>query len=77
MSQDVLTSDPKFESQFGLSADEHGIWRCEGRLKYADIPQSTKYSILLSMKHHFTYLIVKDCHERVMKNGIKETLSEL
>ena len=48
-----------------------------GRLENADIPQSTKYPILLNQSHHVTLLIVCECHETVKHGGVKETLTEL
>ena len=43
----------------------------------ADIPQSTKYPILLNQSHHVTLLIVCECHEIIKHGGVKETLAEL
>ena len=36
-----------------------------------------KHPILLNKKHYLTYLIVKNAHERVQHNGVKETLTEV
>lgn len=43
----------------------------------AQLPECTKHPILLDKKHHFTLLVVRDCHSRVMHNGVKETFTEL
>ena len=36
-----------------------------------------KHLILLPKEHYVTKLIVRDCHKRVLHNGIRETLQEL
>lgn len=56
--------------QLGLFIDTENIVRCEGR-----ISQSTKQPILLPTKHRFTELIIREKHEVVHHDGIKETLS--
>ena len=79
-SQSQLTKDKDFgtwKKQFGLFLDHEGMWRCGGRLTNADLPYSTRYPVLLPRKYHFTILIVKSAHGRVLHNGVKETLSEL
>ena len=62
--------------QFNLFQDEKGVWRCRGRLSNADLPYAIKYPILLSSGHPLTALVVKEAHERVCHNGVKETLTE-
>ena len=74
-SQLKLMQDKQFDAwkkQFGLFLDETGIWRCGN----ADIPYGTKYPILLSKQHFFTTLIVRNAHDSVMHNGVKDTLTE-
>jgi len=62
--------------QFNLFKDEKGVWRCGGRLANTEIPYTVKYPILLLKTHPLTSLIVKQAHERVCHNGVKETLAE-
>ena len=79
-SQSKLMQDKEFDiwkKQFGLFLDQTGIWRCGGRLGNADIPYGTKHPIFLSKQHFLTKLIVKNAHERVMHNGVKDTLTEV
>ena len=79
-SECLIVKERNFENwkrQFGLFLDRAGVWRCKGRLANANTPYSTKYPILLDTKHHLTTLIVNDCHQRVMHNGLKEALTEL
>ena len=68
---------PVWKHQFGLFLDDHGVWRCKGRLSNANIPEMAKFPILLSSKHHYTDLVVRDCHVKVMHGGLNETLTEL
>ncbi len=78
--QGLLLEDKTFgqvRQSLQLFLDGSGIIRCGGRLKNAPISEDTRYPILLPRHSHFTYLVVKDCHERVMHNGIGDTLTEL
>ena len=51
--------------------------RSGGRLANADLPYSTKYPILLPRNHPLTPLIINDAHQRVLHNGVRETLTEI
>lgn len=62
--------------QFNLFKDEKGVWRCGGRLANTDLPYTVKYPILLPRSHPLTSLIVKQAHECVLHNEVKETLTE-
>ena len=78
--QAQLTTDSKFKSwsrEFGVYQDENNILRCGGRLDNAQLTEDQKHPILLDAKHHVTTLIVEQSHQRVMHNGVKETLTEL
>ena len=71
------TSDLKtLTKQFNLFKDERGVWCCGGRLANTEILYASKYPILLPRSHPLTSLIVKQAHERVCHNGVKETLAE-
>ena len=70
----------EFESwnyQLGLYQDDHGLWRCGGRLNNSEMPSPAKHPVLLDKSHHLTRLIIWDCHRRVMHSGTKATLTEL
>ena len=67
----------EWKQQFGLFSDETGIWRCRGRISNANIAYDSKHPILLPGDNHLTILIVRKAHERVLHNGVKETLTEL
>ena len=78
--QQSMSQKSDFEShkrQFNLFKDEKGVWRCEGRLSNAGVPYAVKNPILLPRSHPLTTLIVREAHERVFYNGIKETLTEI
>ena len=70
---ECLLKGPKFD----LFLDDDGIWRCGGRLSNADIPYQTRHPILLPRDHYLTTLIVRRAHQRVLHNGVKDTLSEV
>ena len=40
----------------------------------ANLPYGTKHPIVLDANHEFSILLIKDCHWKVMLNGVKETL---
>ena len=52
------------------------MWRCGGRLANSELPYAVKFPILLPKSHPIVSLIVKQAHERVLHNGVKETLAE-
>jgi hypothetical protein len=78
--QRALVADPKFkhwQKQLDLFEDANGIWRCRGRIQNAAVSYATKHPILLPSNHHVSTLFVRKAHERVLHNGVKETLTEL
>ena len=78
--QDQLRRDPSFDKltkQFGLFLDDDRILRCGGRLSRAELPYSVKHPVLLPRQHHLAALIVRRAHQRVLHNGVKETLAEV
>ena len=78
LSQGMLTEDERFgiwQQQLGLYSGNDGVWRCQGRLHHADLPQAGRNPIIIDKRHHFTVLVVQDCHTK--NNGVKETLTEL
>ena len=78
--QSRLVEDSKFihwKKQLELFCDPNGIWRCGGRISNADISYSAKHPTMLPRHHPLTTLIVKNAHEKVFHNGVKETLTEV
>ena len=78
--QRELQSEPGYEKRavsLGLYEDVEGIWRCKGRLGRAKLPFDKKFPIIMPRSHHFTELLIRDAHNNVYHNGVKETLAEL
>ena len=76
----LYVRSPRFKSlkdQLGLYFDDNGLRRCKGRLQNTSIPFDAKHPILLPADHHLTVPIINDCHQRVLQDGVKETLTEL
>ena len=65
------------QHSLGLFFDKAGVLRCGGRLKFAPLDLVTKHPILLPQRNYLSELIIRDCHEDVMHNGLKETLTQL
>ena len=65
------------QSKLDLFCDDVGIWRCGGRLDKAEMPYSTRHPIILPRSHHYTLLIIRRAHKRVLHSGVKETLTEM
>ena len=75
--QQQFIPNNSIQKQFDLFLDGDGIWRCGGRLSNADVPFETKHPILLPRDHYFTSLVVRRAHQRVLHNGVKDTLTEV
>ena len=75
-----LQSDKRFklwQRQLDLSLDENQLWRCGGRLSKSELDPATRAQIVLDREHHITKLLVQEAHNRVLHDGLKETLTEL
>ena len=70
------SSFKEWRQQIGLFQDEEGLWRCRGRISNASVSYDSKYPILLPSNEYFTILVIRKAQERVLHNGVKETLSE-
>ena len=78
--QSSFDSDKTFrktKETLRVYVDDQGILRCKGRIENSSLPYPTKFPILLPREHHFTKLVIRQCHENVMHNGTRETLTEL
>ena len=78
--QQFIVGDPEFkmlQKSLGLFYDENKILCCRGRISDANLPYVTKFPAILPKHHHLTSLIICQSHERVMHNGVKETLCSL
>ncbi len=60
-----------------LFHDENGLLRCKGRMENAPLTFETKFPLLLPRDSQLAELFILEAHERVMHNGVKDTLAEL
>ena len=63
--------------QLKLFINEDKIVCCEGRIHHSTIIETAKRPILLPTKHHFTNLVIRERHESVHHNGIREILNSI
>ena len=77
--KEILKSDkyPQMKSSLGLYQDDEGMLRCRGRIGLSSLPHDTRLPILLPRGHHFTKLVILNCHDQVMNNGVAETLVQV
>ena len=78
--QHSMTLESEFESQrrqINLFEDKKGVWRCKGRLSNIEVPYAVKNHILLPRSHPLTTMLVREAHECVFHDGIRETLTEI
>ena len=67
---------PNLESVLGLET-VGGVLRCFGRLEHSDLEVEAQKPIILPKDHTYTTKTIKECHERVLHGGARETLAEL
>ena len=77
IAQRPFAKESNLQKQFDLFLDEDGVWRCGGWLSNADVPFRMKHPVLLPRDHYLTTLIVRRAHQRVLHNGVKDTLAEV
>ena len=78
--QRSVYNDKNFDQvkvSLSLFTDDEGILRCGGRLKNAPIPYDARFPIFLPRCSRFIYLVINDCHFKVLHNGARDTLTEL
>ena len=64
-------------SKLQLFLDDNNLIRCNARLQYSDLPDSTKYPILLPRSHPITSLIIRHNHLNLLHSGASHTLSRV
>ena len=67
----------KMERSLRLFVDSDDVIRCRGRIEKSNLPDETKFPVLLPSNHDFTKLVVLRCHDEVMHNGVRETLTQI
>lgn len=63
--------------QLGLFVNKAGLLRCKGRLENADLSAGARFSILLSKKDKFTYLLIEKTHRELLHSGVSQCLSTI
>ena len=63
--------------QLGVFKDADGVLRCKSRIQNCSLPYSAKFPVLLPRKQYFTQLVIRQSHENVKHNGVRETLTEV
>ena len=78
--QNYVREDKKYQQlriSLGLIEDDEGILRCHGRIGNAPCPYETKYPAILAKGDPFTNLVIWASHNKVVHNGVNDTLAEL
>jgi hypothetical protein len=70
-------STPNRVRQFGLFLDDNKLLRCKGRINNANVSKDSKNPMLLPTRHPIVDLIVRDVHQLVKHNGIRDTLTTI
>lgn len=63
--------------RLNLFEDETGTIRCGGRIQNSTLCEQTKFPTLLPKNTHYTNLVIRDCHMKIMHQGTKHTLAAL
>ena len=64
------------ENMLGIKTID-GVLRCVGRLENSDLEIEAQKPIILPKDHAYTTKKIEGCHERVLHDGVRETLAEL
>ena len=56
---------------------ENGLLQCRGRIQEANLPNQSKFPILLPRNHYVTKLLVMRAHENMKHYGTAKTLTDL
>ena len=67
----------KQKTNLGIFVDEEEIYRSGGRLHKVSLSFELKHPAIIPKDHHITELIVKDSHNKVYHNRVKETLTQV
>ncbi len=66
-----------YTRQFNLYLDDQGLLRCKGRIENSGLTSEAVNPTLLPKDHHFTQLVIKEVHSRMMHSGLKSTLTAI
>ena len=67
----------KHVKQFNLYLYEDKIIRCKGRISNADTTEENKNPVLLPSRHRYTELLIRERHDHVHHNDVRETLNSI
>ena len=67
----------KHVTQFNLYLDEDKTIRFKGRINNADTIDESKNPVLLPSRHRYTTLLIRERHDHVHHNGVRETLNDI
>ncbi len=77
--QMTLKDDAKFkkvEESLNI-VEQNNVLVCKGRLEHSNLDNDSKFPIILPKDHHFTNLVILQCHEQVHHCKVRSTLAEL
>jgi len=57
--------------------DSKGVLRVGGRLQHSNLPFNSRHQIVLPSNHHFTTLVIRECHQSNLHSGFQLTWSTL
>ena len=63
--------------QLGVFKDADGVLRCKGRIQNCSLPYSAKFQSCYQGNSTSHNLVIRQSHEDVKHNGVKETLTEV
>ena len=63
-------------NQLGVKIDSFGLLRCGGRLAHANLPDATKYPILLPARANITKSVILQSHLVTLHAGVATTLAQ-
>ena len=67
---------PSTVNQLNLFIDEQGTTvRCKSRLRNSTLSDASMKPLLLPAYHHFSMLVIAECHRKVLHNGARDTLN--
>ena len=75
-----MTQEKHFEDwkeQYDVFCNDKGVLRFRGRLGNSEFQYGTQNPIILSKQYHLALLIIRQAHEKVFHNGVKDTLTEV
>jgi len=75
-SSNQVQSSSKLKQLFPY-LDACGILRVGGRLQHSSLSEERKHPVILPSQHHFTTLVIRDCHLRNLHSGFQLTWSTL